>query len=172
MNAIARPEDWEDPVRLPEIAAPQRILVPFDGSHNAERALAWAGHICDVERAEIIVLVGFEQPLTMRGRGAAYIEAVRDDLEAEARELATEAVQLLVARGARARGLVVKGDVPHAILDTIESEGCDLVVMGRQGLSAELGGVRPALDRVRNMLQGGVSDKVIRHAGVPVMVVA
>jgi len=66
----------------------------------------------------------------------------------------------------------VKGDVPHAILDTVDAEGCDLVVIGRQGLSAEVGGVSSALDRVRDMLQGGVSDKVIRHAAVPVMVVA
>lgn len=172
MNVHARPEDWEDPVVLPEVTSPQRVLVPFDGSHNAERALAWAAHLCGTEGADVIVLVGFEQPLTLRGRGATYIEEVREQLEAEARELAAEAVRLMLARGVNARGLVVKGDVPHAILDTVDAERCDLVVIGRQGLSAEVGGVPSALDRVRNMLQGGVSDKVIRHASVPVMVVA
>ena len=37
-----RPADWESPVVVPEAEVPERILVPFDGSHNAERALAWA----------------------------------------------------------------------------------------------------------------------------------
>ena len=171
MNTHARPADWEDPVRLPEVTAPQRVLVPFDGSHNAERALAWAAAVVDVTDGEILVLVGYEQPLTMRGRGAAYVESVREELEAEAKGLAAEAVELLVARGLRARGIVVKGDVPRGILDIADSEACDLLVIGRQGLSAETGGVAGALDLVRDMLQGGVSDKVVRHSSVPVLVV-
>ncbi|MBL8932379.1 MAG: universal stress protein [Kineosporiaceae bacterium] len=172
MNIQVRPADWEDPVRLPEVTAPRRLLVPFDGSHNAERALAWAALTASTASAEVVVMVGFEQPLTMRGRGAAYIESVREELESEARELAAEAVTLLGGRGVAARGIVVKGDVPHAILDMADSEGCDLIVIGRQGLTAELRGLGTALERVRDMLHGGVSDKVIRHSTVPVLVVA
>jgi nucleotide-binding universal stress UspA family protein len=172
MNVQARPEDWEEPVRLPEVNLPRRLLVPFDGSHNAERALAWAATTASATDGEVVVLVGYEQPLTMRGRGAPYIESVREDLETEAKELAAEAVRLLVARGVRSRGIVVKGDVPRAILDMAESEACDLLVIGRQGLSAEVGGVTGALDRMRDMLQGGVADKVVRHSPVPVLVVS
>ena len=172
MNIQVRPADWEDPVRLPQVELPRRLLVPFDGSHNSERALAWAAATAGVTNGEVVVLVGFEQPLTMRGRGAAYIESVREELESEARELAAEAVQLLADRGVRARGIVVKGDVPHAILDVVDAEACDLLVIGRQGLSAEVGGMASALDRVRDMLQGGVSDKVVRHSPVPVLVVS
>jgi nucleotide-binding universal stress UspA family protein len=172
MNVQTRPEDWEEPVRLPEVTLPRRLLVPFDGSHNAERALAWAATTAAATDGEVVVMVGFEQPLTMRGRGAAYIESVREELEAEAKDLATEAVTLLADRGVRARGVVVKGDVPHAILDLAESESCDLLVLGRQGLSAEVGGVSGALDRMRDMLQGGVTDKVVRHSPVPVLVVS
>jgi nucleotide-binding universal stress UspA family protein len=167
-----RPDDWDAPVALPPGAAPQRILVPFDGSHNAERALAWAAHVAERESSEIIVMVAFEQPLTVRGRGAPLIESIREELEAEAKELAAEAVTALHAQGTAARGLVVKGDVAHAILDTAEAESCELVVIGRRGLTAEVGGVTSALDRVRDMLQGGVADKVIRHCSVPVLVVA
>ena len=168
----ARPEDWDEPVRLPDVTVPTRLLVPFDGSHNAERALAWAATTASATSGEIVVMVGFEQPLTMRGRGAAYVEAVRDGLEAEARSLAEEAVALLVERGISARGLVVKGDIAHAILDTAEAEACDLLVIGRQGLSSEIGGVAGTLDRMRDMLQGGVADKVVRHSPVPVLVVS
>lgn len=171
MNLETRPQDWEDPVKLPEVQAPSRILVPFDGSHNSERALAWAGFVAEAAEAEVVVVVAYEQPLTMRGRGAPYIEAVRDELEQEAVNLATEAVDLIKARGLAARGVVIKGDVPHAIIDTAEAEGCDLLIIGRQGVSAEVGGVTGAIDKFRDMLQGGVSNKVVRHSHIPMLVV-
>ena len=97
---------------------PERILVPFDGSHNAERALAWARMIALGTGSEVLVLVGYTQPLTMRGRGAAYVEAVRDELADEAAELAREGVQVLVTAGVQARGIVLKGDITRGILET------------------------------------------------------
>jgi nucleotide-binding universal stress UspA family protein len=171
MSTLARPDDWENPVELPEVTTPQRLLVPFDGSHNAERALAWAQLVAAKSGAEIIVVVAFEQPLTMRGRGAAYIETIRDDLSDEARHLATEAVELLQSHGAVARGVVVKGEPARAILDTADDEAAEVIVMGRHGLTAELRGVASALDRFRDLLQGGIADKVTRHATIPVLVV-
>jgi nucleotide-binding universal stress UspA family protein len=171
MNTLARPHDWEDPVVLPEFAVPGRVLVPFDGSHTSERALAWAAALAGTIDAEIVVVVAYEQPLTMRGRGAAYIEAVRDDLAQEALQLATEAVELLKNKGVRARGVVVKGEVAHAILDTADDEQVGLVVLGRQGLTADLRGLEGSIERLRERLHGGVTDKIVRHASVPVLVV-
>lgn len=166
-----RPDDWEDPVRLPAIAAPQRLLVPLDGSHCSERALAWAKMVAETASAEVIVVVAFEQPLTMRGRGAAYVETVRDELEQEATLLASEAVALFHEAGLAAKGVVVKGEPARAILDTADSEGSELIVMGRHGLTAEVRGGGSPLDRFRELLQGGITDKVTRHATVPVLVV-
>jgi nucleotide-binding universal stress UspA family protein len=171
MTNLARPDDWDDPVQLPEVRAPRRVLVPFDGSHNAERALAWAELIAASASAEIVIVVAYEQPLTMRGRGAAYIETVRDELAVEATHLAEEAVGLLRAHDVSARGIVVKGEPARAILDVADDEECELIVLGRQGLTAEVRGVSGALDRFRELLQGGVADKVSRHASVPVLVV-
>jgi nucleotide-binding universal stress UspA family protein len=153
MNSMIRPKDWEDPVVLPEAVAPKRVLVCFDGSHTSERALAWASL------------------LTMRGRGALYVESIRDELEGEATELAREAVAALTGQGLNARGVVVKGEVAHAILDTAEDEACDLIILGRQGLSAELRGVAGSIDRIRERLHGSVTDKVVRHASMQVLVV-
>jgi nucleotide-binding universal stress UspA family protein len=166
-----RPHDWEDPVILPPVNAPARVIVPFDGSHNAERALSWAAFVASATEGEIVFVVAYEQPLTMRGRGVQQIESTRDELEAEALDLATEAVGLVQARGVTARGIVIKGDVAHSILDSVDTEGGDLVIMGRQGVSAELGGLTGALDRVRDMLEGSIAGKVVRHASVPVLVV-
>jgi nucleotide-binding universal stress UspA family protein len=171
MSTLARPDDWDAPVVLPDIATPRRILVPFDGSHNAERALSWTRLIATRADAEVVVVVAYEQPLTMRGRGAAYVETLRDELAEEAMHLATEAVDLLKGEGVAARGVVVKGEPARAILDTADDEGCDIIVIGRHGLTGELRGVASALDRFRDLLQGGVVEKVSRHAAIPVLVV-
>jgi nucleotide-binding universal stress UspA family protein len=171
VTTLDRPDDWDDPVTLAPVTTPSRLLVPFDGSHNAERALSWARLVAATSGAEIVVVVAYEQPLTMRGRGAAYIETVRDELAAEAVHLAEEAVALLIADGVSARGVVVKGEPARAILDTADDEEAELIVIGRHGLTAELRGVASALDRFRDLLQGGVADKVTRHATMPVLVV-
>lgn len=172
MSPLARPEDWDDPVRLLEMEPPERVLIPFDGSHASERALGWAALVARGTSSELIVVVAFEPPLTVRGRGATYVEEVRDQLLTEAQALAAEAVTLLVGRGIAARAIVVQGDPARAILDTADDEDCGLIALGRQGLTAEVRGVTGAMGRFREMLTGGVSDKVIRYATVPVLVVA
>jgi nucleotide-binding universal stress UspA family protein len=171
MTSLDRPDDWDDPVHLADVTPPRRLLVPFDGSHNSERALSWARLVAHNTGAEVIVMVAFEQPITMRGRGAAYVETIRDELQAEAVHLAQESVELLLSNGVQARGVVVKGEPARAVLDTVDDELCDLIVIGRHGLTAELRGVASAMDRFRDLLQGGVTDKVTQHASIPVLVV-
>jgi nucleotide-binding universal stress UspA family protein len=168
MTQYARPDDWDAPVVIPEVSPPCKILVPFDGSHAAERALAWSVFSARGKDAEVIVVVAFDPPLTMRGRGAAFIEDVKAGLREEAESLAEESVQLLHKKGVRARGVVIRGDVAQGILQIAEEEKADLIIMGRQGLSHEVGG---GVEKLRRVMAGSVADKVSRHAPVPVMVV-
>lgn len=168
MSGLMRPQDWESPVQVPEVPALGKILVPFDGSHTAERALAWATLAATNNDAEVVVVVAFDPPLTVRGRGAAYVDEMKAGLEEEARGLAEESVAILLERGARARGVVVRGDVARAILQTAEEESVDLIVLGRQGVTHEVGDV---LERFKALMSGGIAEKVSRHATVPVLVV-
>lgn len=166
---INRPEDWDRPVELPTIPCPKKVLVPFDGSHNAERALAWSALVGKGSPAEVVVVVAFDPPLTMKGRGALHVEDTKTALEEEARLLAEESVQALLERNVQARGVVVRGDIVRAILETVDTEDADLIVMGRVGVTHEMGGL---LDRFRSFLEGSVAEKVSRHATVPVLLVA
>jgi len=168
VSGLQRPEQWDHPVEVPEVPRPKTILVPFDGSQNAERALAWSILAAMNNDAEVIVVVAFDPPLTVRGRGATYVEEMKATLEEEAKGLAAESVAILEARSVRARGVVVKGDIARAILETAEEEAADLIVLGRQGVTHEMGG---ALDRFRALMSGGIAEKVARHAEVPVLVV-
>jgi nucleotide-binding universal stress UspA family protein len=74
----------------------------------------------------------------------------------------------LLDQGVTARGVVVRGDVARAILETADEESVDLIVIGRQGLTHEAGG---ALEKFRALTSGGIAEKVSRHANVPVLVV-
>jgi nucleotide-binding universal stress UspA family protein len=87
-------------------------------------------------------------------------------MEEEARDLASESASLLVDRGLQARGVVVRGDVADAILDTIDEERADITIIGRSGLTSEArGGER------RDWGSGSVTDKIVRNATIPVLVV-
>jgi nucleotide-binding universal stress UspA family protein len=167
-DGLQRPDHWEHPVEVPEVPAPKRILVPFDGSKNAERALAWSILAAKKNDAEVVVVVAFDPPLTVRGRGATYVEEMKVALEEEAKGLAEESVDILRKRGVRARGVVIKGDVARGILEAAEDESVDLIVLGRQGVTHEMGGT---IDRFRALMSGGIAEKVARHTEVPVLVV-
>lgn len=168
MSQLPEPGDWEAPVALPEAPRPQKVLVPFDGSHTAERALSWGILVARNNGAEVVVVVAFDPPLTVRGRGAAYVQERKDELHEEARTLAEESVALLLDQGVTARGVVVRGDVARGILETAEEEGVDLIIIGRQGITHEMG---DSLDRFRALMSGGIAEKVSRHATVPVLMV-
>jgi len=153
------PDDWDEPVEVPEINREiSRILVPFDGSAGAERGLAYAELVAQIAAAEIVIVVAFDPPMTVRRRGILMVEQAREEMQVDATELAEEAAGLLIQRGNRARGIVVRGDPVQAILETIDTEEPDLVVIGRRGLN-----------QFEGVMLGSVSQRVASHARVPVL---
>jgi nucleotide-binding universal stress UspA family protein len=163
-----RPRDWDEPVKLPSVDTGfDDILVPFDGSHAAELALGYAAALAVYSGGEIVVVVAYDPPIMVRRRGALSLDSMRTEMEEEAHGLAAESVALLTEKGARARGMVVRGEVIDAILDTAAEEKADIIIMGKRGLSSEMRvhGGRPGLGH------GSVADKVIKHAEIPVLVV-
>lgn len=150
--------DDEAPLEIPEIdRSIERILVPVDGSPGSETGMAWADLVARTTKAEVIVVVTFNPPSAIRRRGILETEHLRTEMEEDAKEVATEAAQLFLERGHRARALVVVGDAAEAILETAEAERADLIVMGRRGLG-----------RLEGLLVGSVSERVARHATIPV----
>jgi nucleotide-binding universal stress UspA family protein len=151
-------DDEEASLAIPEIdASIGSVLVPVDGSPGSEVGMAWADLIARTVDAEVIVVVAFNPPSAIRRRGILETEHLRIEMEADAKEVATEAAQLFLDRGRRARALVVVGDPAEAILETAQSEQVGLIVMGRRGLG-----------RLQGLLVGSVSERVARHASVPV----
>jgi nucleotide-binding universal stress UspA family protein len=141
--------------------APKRLLVPTDFEEPAAAALASAVAVAIRTQAEIRALHVF--PLAM-SYGAPYLPAplqpdspTRTRLMADLKGFGTPAL----AAGLAVQCAVREGDPATEIARDLEECHADLVVMGRHG--------RSAWDR---WLLGSVTERVLRRAPAPVLVVS
>lgn len=140
----------------------RRILIPLDGSRQAEAALADA-RILAANGSEFL-LVRVVVPVIAfgptPGGGVVLSGGVLEDQRREAEHYATRLAAQLAAEGYGARGLAMIDTSPAAaILEAAEEQRPDAIVMS--------GTRRSGADR---FLLGSVMDKVVRQAAVPVLI--
>jgi len=135
----------------PVLLAPQKPVKTLTGTI----AIAWK------DSAEAARAVVAAMPLLAKGRHVHVLAANEDDRKAiECLECSDSVVQQLRWHGLKAHGRFVipaGRPVPDAILETAHSVGADLLVMGGYGHS-----------RVRELLFGGFTQRVLHGADLPV----
>ena len=137
------------------------ILVPVDGSDNALRAVRYALDLAEavgvrirlfyvfpVSSVEIIGMAGMSRD-DVDHAAQAGAQRVFDEVHAQIGDVSVEISDDTSV-----------GDPAEEIIRCTEDDGHLLVVLGRRGLST-----------VQKLLLGSVSEKVMRHAQCPVMVV-
>jgi len=125
---------------VPEADRPiGRILVAYDGSKNANRAIAMLTDLAGLGKFEIVVVTvaGADDPV------AAKME---------------EGADFLRKRGLEARGMLREGEPVEEIARAVEETAADILVMGAYGQSA-----------FRRFLLGSTTTQVTRRVGVPVL---
>lgn len=132
-----------------------KILVAYDGSESAKRALEEAAKLVRDDGTLTVVSVAEELP--QFGRAAAMLVPEEDE---ERRHELREAKAMLAERGITAKVVERRGDAATMILDEAEKEGVELIVMGTRGLGSG-----------KRWLLGSVSTKVLHHAPSNVLVV-
>ena len=134
------------------------ILVPTDGSEQAETALTHAVALAERYGAALHVLYVVDTG----SMAAAGIDgaAVLDELENAGEAIISRAVETGTRAGLDAEGAVEYGSPHEAIREYVDDHGIDLIVMGTHG--------RRGLGRY---LLGSVTERVIRTASVPVLAV-
>jgi nucleotide-binding universal stress UspA family protein len=135
-----------------------KILVPFDFSEAAERALAWAADLQRTTGGPPLELV---HAITSRPAGTADVPLERLlPSEKEIGELDRSMVEKARAHGATASGAVWirASNVGDIILDAAKSAGAELIVMGSHGRTG-----------VKRLVLGSVAEHVLRHAACPVV---
>lgn len=136
-----------------------KILIPTDGSKQADQAVERGIELAEAFDAEITALYVIETEAT-------YVLTVGlDDEEmAEYEEYGEEVVSDVVnrasERGLNARGVIKKGKISERIVKYAEDNEFDHIVVGGQG--------RGAIEKYL----GSTAEKVIRMTGVPVTVVS
>jgi nucleotide-binding universal stress UspA family protein len=139
-----------------------KLLVPFDGSENAHRALRFA---IDEARRNVsgsVHLVHAHDEPRMYGEIAVYIspERMAEMQREESKMVLANADPILEKAGVSHTKEALIGPVGAVIAKRADDLGCDGIVMGSRGMGA-----------VGNLVLGSVATKVIHHANVPVTLV-
>lgn len=128
----------------------KKILVPIDGSEQANRALEFALDLAQKYSAEILILTVVEHPndvtyAAVLGKGYFQkAQAFHEKILTEAVEKAKKAVPRLTITSKLAEGYPT-----DRIIETAHENNCDLIVMGRRGQG-----------HLKHTMLGSVSDRV------------
>ena len=136
----------------------ERIVVGFDGSEHARKALARAADLAG-DDAEVAVVCAADVVRLLRDPAGGT--GVVDPADAEARAAAlAEARSFLGERGIEAKLVEGHGNPADVIVQEAEDSGADLIVIGTRGLNA-----------AKRLVLGSVSTNVVHHAPCDVLVV-
>ena len=132
------------------------ILVAWDGSEHAKRALAEAVDLARTQDARL-TLLSVAAPIHA---WPGYVPPITDaDLESGAEQILSEG-EALVPNGIAVSGRTAIGYPGTELLKRAAAANHDLIVMGSRGRGA-----------VRSAVLGSVSHFVLNHATVPVLIV-
>lgn len=146
------------------------ILIAYDGSENAQRAIRYAGHFLSAGRA--IVVTAWE-PLARQAARISGLSGVmqpgwvpdvqqEDAALTDAKTINEEGVKLAAQAGLQADGRCVETEttVWAAIVDAADELGATIIVTGTRGATG-----------VRALLHSSVADQVLKHCHRPVLIV-
>lgn len=136
----------------------RRILLATDLSATSGRATNEAFEIAGRLQADLLIVSVFDTA-SLRlpgGRFHARVDQVRERHQAVAQEL----VQRGRGEGVRVTFLVWEGEPGESIVDAARAEEVDMIILGSHGRGP-----------IGRLLMGSVSQYVVRHAVVPVVVV-
>ena len=138
----------------------KKILVPIDGSKYGEKAIEIAADLAKQFKSKTTLLL-VNVPLSHVYADDGFVMPdYADDLEEQGAKLLAKTLKRAESNGLKADTMMVAGNAAEQIANIANNEKYDLIIIGSRGLS-----------RAKAFLLGSVSDKVIRYANCPVLVV-
>jgi nucleotide-binding universal stress UspA family protein len=141
------------------------VVFAYDGSEDAQRAIVVAGEILGARRAVIVHVRLLPVPqIVSAGAGGETYTAFEEAQQREVDRVSAEGVEAAERAGFEAEAVVAAADsvagVWGAVLDVASENGAAVIVAGHRGIS-----------RVQTALMGSVSNGLVNHAPLPVLVV-
>jgi len=138
----------------------KRILIPLDGSPLAEQALPHAMALAEHFHSELVLLrVLIPLPSTVTTTEAA-LQRASEEAAIFAREYLDRVAAGVQELGITVQKVIIGGRPHYQIIQYAETNQVDLIVMSTRGQSG-----------LSRWLMGTVSDRVVRGANVPVLMV-
>ena len=137
----------------------KKILVCFDGSDHAVRAVQLASDIAGKYGSElqIVHVPELRNDAVAVGSEVIFIPVDEAEIQAQAAEVLARAVEIATEAGhAAVTTHVLRGTAAEAILLQAKETGVELIVAGRRGFGT-----------LRGLLVGSVSQKLTTHAECP-----
>lgn len=138
----------------------RHILVPYDGSGQAELALDKAIWLAEQSAAKLTVAHVINlAPIIIGEMSFSPPTDYQQRLQEQASGL-LEAIKGKLVNLPNAERIVLGGSPAGSIVSYAETEQCDLIVMGSRGLGA-----------LKEFVLGSVSHNVLQHAKIPVLII-
>jgi len=137
----------------------ERILLAVDGSEHALHATRKAAELARLMKpVEFRIVVAYDPiPLYL---GEPNMQIAITNRKGEAEEVLNMAVKEVGSLPCEIHTELLEGDPASAILEVATVRKSDVIVMGSRGLG-----------RLAGLLLGSTSQKVVRHAPCPVLIV-
>lgn len=139
-----------------------KLLVPFDSSDSATRALQYAIRLAKENGAMELVIVHAHEPPIVYGEISVYMteEKASQLLRQHSEDVLRSAIEMASKAGVSFVSEILTGDIPKSIVECAERHECDGIVMGTRGMSA-----------IGNLVMGSIATKVIHVTTLPVTLV-
>lgn len=140
----------------------QKVLVPYDGSPSAKRAIEYLVNFSREYPQLKVYVLNVQSGPKLYGNyvSATMLEQLNAGAEDHAREVAAQAASQLQAAGIACETLTAVGEVTAELVDAVARHGCDTVVMGTRGMG-----------NLGNLVMGSVATRVVHDSPVPVLLV-
>ncbi|XP_022335189.1 universal stress protein YxiE-like [Crassostrea virginica] len=141
------------------------IVIAMDGSEHSDYAFQWYVKNTYREGDKVVIVYCAEynelakQPLTLMSVDKSLITNLIEGEETKVKKLAAKFEELVKTYGIEGKIVRVNGEPGHGIVKIAEDEKAIMIVTGTRGLG-----------NIRRKLLGSVSEYVLHHSPVPVMI--
>ena len=147
------------------------ILLAVDGSGQDVSSVEWLGKlfgdVTDTVEITVLTVAHLRMPglssirlgFVPRLPSGEDLEGIEQQARTESDEIVDSVKEDLEGYGFTVTTMVEWGPTPDVILEAAEANDCDIIAMGWHGA-----------DKVSDFIVGSVSDRVMRRARVPVLI--